>query len=172
MSDEEWRAIAGYEGIYEVSSLGRVRGLPRVVQYGGSRIGTSATLPGGVLTTFGKLYPVVKLAKNGRKTCFNVHQLVLETFIGPRPEGHVACHCDGDSRNNAVTNLRWDTVSENNFDIVRHGRHTNASKTHCCQGHEFSAENTYRIPSRPTARYCRACQSMYRERRRLSGGAA
>lgn len=155
---EMWRAIAGYEGFYEVSNAGRVRSLPRVVAYGGSRIGTSATLPGGLLTPHGKLYPIVRLAKDGHKTSFNIHQLVLEAFVGPRPEGYVACHCDGDRFNNSVGNLRWDTVTENNRDIVRHGRNFNANKTQCPSGHQYTAENTYRLPSRPTQRYCRACQ--------------
>lgn len=158
MSGENWLPIAGYEGLYEVSDLGRVRSLPRVVQYGGSRRGTSATIPGGLMSPHGKLYPMVKLAKGGKKSSFNIHQLVLEAFVGPRPEGYVACHCDGDESNNAVSNLRWDTVTENNRDIVRHGNNLNANKTHCPRGHEYTPENTRRIRKHPTYRYCRQCE--------------
>ena len=158
MSGEKWLPIAGYEGLYEISDLGRVRSLPRTVPYGGSRAGVSRRHPGGILTTFGKLYPVVKLAKDGRKVCFNVHQLVLEAFVGPRPGGMVCCHGPGGDRDNRLSNLRWDTVTENNRDVVRHGNHFNKNKTHCPSGHEYTPENTYSPPSRPGQRYCRACQ--------------
>lgn len=45
-----------------------------------------------------------------------VHLYVLETFVGPRPEGMQACHGDGDPANNRLSNLRWDTCSNNNLD--------------------------------------------------------
>lgn len=46
---------------------------------------------------------------------------------------------------------------DNNRDTVAHGRHVNASKTHCKHGHEFTPENTYVAPGQPNKRYCRAC---------------
>nr|WP_232111245.1 HNH endonuclease signature motif containing protein [Nocardia wallacei] len=85
------------------------------------------------------------------------HSLVAEAFIGPRPEGLQVCHNDGDPTNNMLANLRYDTPSENQTDIVRHGKHFHANKTHCPSGHAY-AEHAYSIPSRPNARYCRACQ--------------
>ncbi len=53
-----------------------------------------------------------------------VHHMVLEAFVGPRPEGMVACHKDGNVLNNHVSNLRWDTQSANLLDRVRHGTST------------------------------------------------
>jgi hypothetical protein len=50
-----------------------------------------------------------------------VHRLVLETFVGPCPEGMEACHYDGDRSNNALSNLRWDTRAANAADRIRHG---------------------------------------------------
>jgi hypothetical protein len=68
-----------------------------------------------------------------------------------------ACHIDGDKQNNRADNLRWGTRSENILDQVSMGRHRSARKTHCAQGHEFTAENTYRW--RPDSqRVCRACR--------------
>lgn len=50
-----------------------------------------------------------------------VHRLVLECFVGPRPEGMEACHNDGNPVNNDVENLRWDWPKANQFDRVGHG---------------------------------------------------
>jgi len=52
-----------------------------------------------------------------------VHHLVLGVFVGPRPEGTVACHNNGDGYDNRVENLRWDTRKANAADTVRHGVH-------------------------------------------------
>ena len=50
-----------------------------------------------------------------------VHHLVLETFVGPRPRGLVACHNDGNKFNNCSSNLRWDTPTSNYADARKHG---------------------------------------------------
>ena len=51
-----------------------------------------------------------------------VHHLVLEAFVGPRPDGAVGCHGKKGVLVNEIGNLRWDSVSENNRDITRHGK--------------------------------------------------
>ncbi len=51
-----------------------------------------------------------------------VHCLVLEAFIGPRPEGYVCRHKDGDPANNHISNLSWGTLRENYDDTIKHGR--------------------------------------------------
>lgn len=51
-----------------------------------------------------------------------VHRLVLEAFIGPRPEGMICCHYDGNPQNNKPENLRWDTHYGNAQDAIRHRR--------------------------------------------------
>lgn len=50
-----------------------------------------------------------------------VHQLVLESFVGPRPSEMQACHNNGDGHDNRLANLRWDTRSANTADAMRHG---------------------------------------------------
>lgn len=67
-------------------------------------------------------YPSVNLSKGGKKTARKVHRLVLETFVGPCPEGMIACHGDGDRANCDLTNLRWDTPRANSEDTLLHGR--------------------------------------------------
>lgn len=51
-----------------------------------------------------------------------VHQLVCEAFHGPRPEGMVTRHLDGDPLNNHASNLKWGTQLENETDKDLHGR--------------------------------------------------
>lgn len=67
-------------------------------------------------------YLTVVLFVNGTRKTQLVHQLVLKTFVGPRPKGYDSCHGDGDKSNNHLSNLRWDTRSENMKDLYRHGR--------------------------------------------------
>jgi hypothetical protein len=57
-----------------------------------------------------------------------VHRLILEAFVGPRPEGMEACHNDGDKTNNHWNNLRWDTHKNNLADRKLHGTDSAGSK--------------------------------------------
>lgn len=50
-----------------------------------------------------------------------IHRLVLETFIGPCPDGMECCHNNGNPLDNKLENLRWDTRSNNQLDSIRHG---------------------------------------------------
>lgn len=67
-------------------------------------------------------YLRVWLCKNGTVTDKLIHRLVLETFVGPCPEGMECCHNDGNPQNNCLENLRWDTRSNNSKDTIKHGR--------------------------------------------------
>lgn len=64
----------------------------------------------------------VTLCWNGARKYAKVHQLILETFVGPKPAGMECRHLDGDFRNNRVTNLCWGTPKENSDDRERHGK--------------------------------------------------
>lgn len=96
-----------------------------------------------------------RVALSGR--CRSVHQLVLESFVGPRPEGMQACHGDGVGTHNHLGNLRWDSISENQFDRVRHGTHQEAAKTHCRRRHPLIAPNLVPSHVRRGKRLCLAC---------------
>lgn len=147
---EEWRPIPGYERTYEVSSLGRVKSLSRTTTRGGLR----------KLHVSGTGYWAVSLIQGGRSRTWPVHQLVALAFIGEPPEGLEIRHLNGDSLDSRAVNLEYGTARENRLDTIRHGRHRNVNKTHCPRGHEYTHENTYVLPSRPTARYCRACHNL------------
>lgn len=113
MMKEEWRPVSGYEGIYEVSSEGRIRS---IVSRAGSRCGLLTEK----FTSHGYVY--IDLARDGVKRRFLVHALVATVFIGQRPtDGHQVNHRDGTKRNNVFTNLEWVTPRENNMHALATG---------------------------------------------------
>lgn len=137
---ETWLPIPGYEGKYEVSDSGRVRNRRGYV-----------LKPGNSGGRFG--YPMVILSPRKKRY---VHELVALAFIGPRPEGQVIRHLDGDRFNNVPPNLTYGTSSQNNYDTVEHGRHFHAGRTHCGNGHEYTEENSYWNGKFRVCRKCRA----------------
>lgn len=95
-----------------------------------------------------------------------ISSLVLEAFVGLRPPGLQTCHNDGDSTNDHLSNLRWDTPSENMWDKTRHGTHHNIRKTHCPQGHEYAGDNLIYADRRRICRECRRVRGRLTARRR------
>jgi len=103
---ENWKSVAGFEGLYDVSDMGQVRSYRRQGSVWNKRK-ESMVLKLNVNPQTGYLY--ARLYLNGAETRIPVHRLVLETFIGPCPLGYEACHNDGSRTDNRVENLRWDT---------------------------------------------------------------
>lgn len=118
--EELWKPVVGFEGFYEVSDHGRVRSVDRLVMHwqGGLRKRKGCLLKASPMPGIG--YPRVSLG--GDQINKFVHTLVLEAFVGPRPDGHDACHADGTRTNNHLSNLRWDSRSANMADRQEHGR--------------------------------------------------
>lgn len=155
---EVWKSVPGYEGEYEVSSLGQVKSLDRIDR-GGKRFRKGTLLKPWVDD---KGRPTVLLAGKNKRVCV----LVLITFAGARPAGKVACHGDGNPSNNALSNLRWGTHSENAMDAVAHGTHPETRKTHCPAGHALEEGNLvmWQLKNMGT----RACLTCQREKSRDS----
>jgi hypothetical protein len=113
---ELWRPIPGWEGLYEASSLGRVRSLPR------DRNGR--TYGGRLLTAvLNPRYYAVRLRDSGtgRSRSESVHALVAAAFLGPRPKGMVVRHGPGGCLDNSIANLSYGTQQENIYDKRRDG---------------------------------------------------
>lgn len=121
MSDrEEWRPVEGYGGGYEVSNYGRVRSWK--LRGSAARDGSLAKAPIDLAIQPGvRGYPSVNLYMGGKMRTHRIHKLVAATFIGPAPEGLHVCHSDGNTFNNHVSNLRYDTAQGNADDKWRHG---------------------------------------------------
>lgn len=100
---EEWRTVVGWEGLYQVSSEGRVR-----------RVGSAPKK-----TTVGvNGYNVASLSRDGRTVTHLVHSLVLAAFSGPRLEGMEARHLNSNRADARAKNLVWGTAAENARDRV------------------------------------------------------
>lgn len=155
MAAETWKPIPGFDG-YSVSNHGLVlstkRGKPRIMRPARDSCG----------------YPILALRQNGRLVTRRAHILMMLAFVGPRPDGAIIRHIDGNPENNVLENLSYGTHSENGFDAVHHGTHTWASRTHCRNGHPYSPENTYHRLDR-TGRLCRICRRTSSRKNRAGG---
>lgn len=144
-TEEQWRDVVGYEGLYQISNSGKLRN-------------TKGHILKVHIAHNGYCY--FNISKNSVAKSKRVHRLVAEAFI-PNPENKAEVnHKDGDKFNNHVENLEWMTKSENNLHAFRtHLRpptnekpigqytltgtllntypnsHEAARKTHVCQGH-------------------------------------
>lgn len=156
MSGEQWRPVPGYEGFYEVSDHGAVRSLDRrIVTSDGRR----QMRPGRVLAPAREAdgRRMVALCVDRQSRSYRVSVLVLEAFVGPRPEGMFCCHNNGDCTDDRVDNLRWATPSENVLDMIHHGSHHLVNKTHCPRRHPLVAPNLIPSTLRSGGRGCLAC---------------
>ena len=121
--NEKWRDINGYEGMYAVSSFGRVKSLSRIIER--TRGGKLNHLPmqEKIMKTMSGLfpYPRVSLCKDGKKRMFLVHILVMRCFVGEKPTNMDVNHLDGVKTNNNLKNLEYCTRSQN----IKHAYDTN-----------------------------------------------
>ena len=111
---EIWKNVKGYEKLYQVSNLGRLRSLDRVTNHskGGLRVVKGKILKGSL--SLG--YPSFGFKKNGKIKRMRIHQVVAIAFLGHTPCKYdkVVNHIDNNPLNNNVSNLEIVTVSYNN----------------------------------------------------------
>lgn len=120
---ETWKDIDGYEGYYQISSLGRVKSLERVTVTGRlmeEKLKEPWVDDNGYLN--------VHLYKEGKRKHFRIHRLVAQAFVpNPRNLDEVD-HKDTDRKNNRAKNLRWVTHSENHMNELTRKRKSEAQK--------------------------------------------
>ena len=172
MTAEEWRVIPGYSD-YEVSNLGRVRSYRN--RWGKRDTARLLNLRVHVKPMSLTTYRRARIfTDSGELKERYVHGLVLAAFVGPRPDGMVTRHLNGNGADNRLANLRYGTQVENAQDRIDHGRHAGAAKTHCPQGHPYSGDNLYVGGPNGRTRSCRACgrEQMRETRRKRAAQAA
>lgn len=108
---EEWKDIKNYEGLYQVSNLGKVKSLERTKSNGKGLVKIKERILTQNITNWG--YYRVALYKNGTRKYYKVHRLVAEAFISNPNNKEQVNHIDGNKLNNNVDNLEWNTRIEN-----------------------------------------------------------
>lgn len=146
---EEWRDIAGYEKLYKVSNLGRVKSLAR------ERVGSNIYQDAFKRTYSEKIldpvsrgeYLAVTLYKEGKQSRKSIHRLVLLAFV-PNPDNlPEADHINRNKHDNCLENLRWASHSTNSLNRdMRLGISNNRFIT-------LSDEGTYRVRIKRTDLY-------------------
>lgn len=126
---EIWRDIKGYEGYYQVSTLGRVRSLDRTIKViktsPKGKVFVSERFYKGKIMSYKKLekfYPSVALSKHGKNKHFMIHKLVAETFIPNIESKKCVNHINNVKYDNRIENLEWCTYSENSLHAVNYSK--------------------------------------------------
>ena len=145
MNEEIWQPIVGFEGIYEISNLNRVKSLERTITYI-NRWGTETnrTFKSCIVrpSTDKNGYLFVTLKKNGTETHKTIHRLIAEAFI-PNPENKPTVNHKNHIRtDNRIENLEWATYPEQIDDEWKN----NAVKSHYKQSkqvYQYSLDNSF-----------------------------
>ena len=114
MEKEIWKDAIGFEGLYQISSLGRVKSLSRVTVDSRGRVRPVEERMLKIRVSKNTGYPQVRLSKDGKSYDITIHRLIAEAFI-PNPN-NLPCvnHIDQDRGNSVLSNLEWCTYSYNN----------------------------------------------------------
>lgn len=136
--EERWAPVRGFEGAYEVSDLGRVRSLSRMVteRRRGGHVGKFFR-EGRILRPGLSGNGYLSVAIGGKS--YLVQHLVAAAFLGPKPPGCWVLHGDGVRTHNIVTNLRYGTPTENCADTALHGMQVIGSDFPTAKLHEWTA---------------------------------
>ncbi len=130
-SQEVWRSIPEYEGLFQVSNLGRVKGLARQTEYLRNGKCHTVNISEKILSEYWWYgFIAVSIHKpSGKRSKIQVHRAVAKSFL-PNPNNYyVVTHKDGDRTNNRVDNLQWSKNSENYIGFTEQARQ---ARRICC----------------------------------------
>lgn len=140
---EVWKDIRGYEGLYQVSNMGRVKSLERSVRNninGGIRVIKESLLSP---TDNGNGYKILGLSKGRKRKNHYVHRLVAEHFVENPFEKPYVNHLDYDKSNNKATNLEWCTQVENVAYSTEHMRKPKSKYRISNTGEKYITKRVY-----------------------------
>ena len=134
---EVWKDIINYEGLYQISNLGNLRSVDRVVA---GKNNTTRRVKGCIIKPFCfKGYSCVKLSKNNKTKHFKLHRLVILCFnYVDDYQNFDVNHLDGNKQNNLLTNLEWCSRLENIVHAVKIGLNSQSISIEA-----FKNENVY-----------------------------
>lgn len=120
---ERFLPIPGYEGMYEISDLGKVRSIDRVVKARKGKDTYQRMSYGKIIQPFFTNYGYlsVKLNKDGQRTAHRINRLVLNAFVGPRPD-MASNHINAIPTDNRLCNLEWVTLKGNRMHFINNFR--------------------------------------------------
>ena len=136
--EEIWKDVKGYEGLYQVSNLGRVKSLERaIIRKDGKKLPVEERILEPSTNRYG--YLLVNFSdSSGEKKTFPVHRLVCKTFHENPKNKPCVNHIDENKTNNTASNLEWCTYEENN----NHGTHnTRMAKTRSKQVGQYTTDD-------------------------------
>ena len=109
--EEVWKDIPGFEGMYQCSDIGNVKGLDRLVPCGKKTNSIKGQIIKPKIDRYG--YPHLHISKDSKKFFFTVHRLVASTFIENKENKPQVNHINGIKTDNRIENLEWCNNSEN-----------------------------------------------------------
>lgn len=129
---EIFKDIKGYENLYQVSNLGKVKSIERLVNHskGGKQILHERILSPRFSGNEKSRYYCVALCKNGKAKTFQIHRLVAETFIPNLNRLPEVNHKNGNKLDNRTVNLEWCTSKENKIHAFSSGLNKNFGEGH------------------------------------------
>lgn len=132
IADKEiWKDIKGYEGLYQISNLGRVKSL-----------NYNRTNKEKIMKVFKNKYYGLILRKNNKNKYFRLHRLLALNFLKKEKYQNIVMHIDGNCLNNNLNNLKWGTQSENVLQAYRKDR---TKKAKCGEKSNFSKLNKKQV---------------------------
>lgn len=159
MDKEIWKPIKGFEGLYEVSNLGRIKSCDKewaiyrgVISHRKGQIMKDKEVAGG--------YMQISLSKNGKQSMHLTHRLVASAFVDNIDNKPHVNHKDGNKKNNHADNLEWVTPSENQIHSrdVLHRRYHSRPVICIETGERFnSIVQASKLTNTPMGNLCSCC---------------
>lgn len=144
---EIWKPVVGWEELYAVSNMGRVKSLGRRIRYyrpDWHRY-QDRYFPGRILRPgiAKRKYCVLVLIDQDRKLCTHVHRLVMDAFVGPKPPGLETRHLNCNALDNRLSNLAYGTCQDNALDFFRRNKLKRKQKRECYCRAEYTGDGVF-----------------------------